>query len=174
MADSGDFCPENAPFSLRRGIDIALASPSDGAQHRSSDREEPGRFCVSPANPFADRRRPASKLEEHRHASQAYPARQGPRRRHHRQHCHLCDAAKLLTDKKIGALVVKDKSGKLSGIISERDLVHAIAESGAAALTDPVERPYDAGAANLRGMRHGGKRDGNHDPRPFPPCAGAG
>ena len=50
------------------------------------------------------------------------------------QQRHLCDAAKLLTDKRIGALVVKDKSGTLTGIISERDLVRAIAEGGAAAL----------------------------------------
>ena len=50
----------------------------------------------------------------------------------------IADAAKLLTDMKIGALVVKDKSGKLSGIISERDLVHAIAEGGTAALSERV------------------------------------
>ena len=50
----------------------------------------------------------------------------------------IADAAKLLTDMKIGALVVKDRSGKLSGIISERDLVHAIAEGGAAALSEQV------------------------------------
>ena len=50
----------------------------------------------------------------------------------------ISDAAKLLTDKKIGAVVIKDSSGKLTGIISERDLVHAIAKGGAAALSDPV------------------------------------
>jgi CBS domain-containing protein len=50
----------------------------------------------------------------------------------------VCDAAKLLTARKIGALVVNDKSGKLIGIISERDLVRAIAQGGAAAFTDPV------------------------------------
>jgi len=50
----------------------------------------------------------------------------------------ISDAARLLTDKKIGAVVVKDSSGKLTGIISERDLVHAIAKNGAAALSDPV------------------------------------
>jgi CBS domain-containing protein len=50
----------------------------------------------------------------------------------------LSEAAKLLTDRKIGALVVKDKAGGLTGIFSERDLVHAIAGSGAAALSDQV------------------------------------
>ena len=52
----------------------------------------------------------------------------------------LTEAAKLLTDKRIGALVVKDKSGALCGIISERDLVHAIARGGSAALSDQVSR----------------------------------
>lgn len=50
----------------------------------------------------------------------------------------LCDAAKLLTEKKIGALVVKDGGGVLIGIISERDLVWAIAKDGAAAFTQQV------------------------------------
>ncbi|HWY65486.1 MAG TPA: CBS domain-containing protein, partial [Rhizomicrobium sp.] len=50
----------------------------------------------------------------------------------------ISEAAQLLTDKKIGAVVVTDKSGKLIGIISERDLVHAIARCGAAALTQQV------------------------------------
>jgi CBS domain-containing protein len=50
----------------------------------------------------------------------------------------LSEAAKLLTERKIGALIVKNKSGELSGIFSERDLVHAIARGGAAALSDQV------------------------------------
>jgi CBS domain-containing protein len=50
----------------------------------------------------------------------------------------ICDAAKLLTEKKIGALIVRDKSGKLIGIISERDLVRAMAKGGAESFTDPV------------------------------------
>jgi CBS domain-containing protein len=50
----------------------------------------------------------------------------------------LCDAAKLLTEKRIGALVVKDESGRLTGIISERDLVRAIAEGGAAVMSEKV------------------------------------
>lgn len=50
----------------------------------------------------------------------------------------ICDAAKLLTEKKIGALIVRDRSGKLVGIISERDLVRAMARGGADCFTDPV------------------------------------
>ena len=50
----------------------------------------------------------------------------------------ICEAAKLLTEKRIGALVVRDESGALTGIISERDLVRAIAEGGAAAFGELV------------------------------------
>ena len=50
----------------------------------------------------------------------------------------LCDAAKLLTEMKIGALVVTDSGGRLIGILSERDLVHAMAKQGAAAFSDQV------------------------------------
>src|ERR1700742_1362005 len=50
----------------------------------------------------------------------------------------ICDAAKLLTEKRIGALVVRDNSGALIGIISERDLVRAIARGGAAAFSEQV------------------------------------
>jgi CBS domain-containing protein len=50
----------------------------------------------------------------------------------------ISEAARLLTDRRIGALIVKDGSGSPIGIISERDLVHAIALAGAAALTQTV------------------------------------
>ena len=50
----------------------------------------------------------------------------------------LTEAAQLLTDRRIGALVVKDAKSELTGIFSERDLVQAIAERGAAALEDQV------------------------------------
>lgn len=43
-------------------------------------------------------------------------------------------AAKLLTEHHIGALVIRGAGGRLSGIVSERDIVQAIAERGAAAL----------------------------------------
>ena len=53
-------------------------------------------------------------------------------------HATLAEAARQLAQKKIGALIVQDADGALSGIISERDLVRAIADRGAAALGDPV------------------------------------
>ena len=50
----------------------------------------------------------------------------------------LAAAAKLLTKHRIGALVVLGASGRLAGILSERDIVRAIAESGITALQLPV------------------------------------
>jgi CBS domain-containing protein len=50
----------------------------------------------------------------------------------------VSEAARLLTDRRLGALVVIDGAGAVAGIISERDIVHAIARRGAAALDEPV------------------------------------
>jgi CBS domain-containing protein len=46
----------------------------------------------------------------------------------------LFEAARVLTLNRIGALLVHDKKGALSGIISERDIVRALAEDGASAM----------------------------------------
>ena len=46
----------------------------------------------------------------------------------------LFEAARVLTLNRIGALLVRDPKGALKGIISERDIVRAIAEEGASAL----------------------------------------
>ncbi|CAO3375585.1 CBS domain-containing protein [Azospirillum argentinense] len=48
-------------------------------------------------------------------------------------------AARTLTDRRIGALVVCDRRGRLAGILSERDIVRAVAMHGADALDMPVE-----------------------------------
>jgi len=48
-------------------------------------------------------------------------------------------AARMLTDKRIGAVVVRDRRGKLIGILSERDIVRAVAHRGADALEEKVE-----------------------------------
>ena len=50
----------------------------------------------------------------------------------------LADAAKLLTNHGIGALVVTDAEGHTVGIISERDIVRALGEKESAALETPV------------------------------------
>ena len=48
------------------------------------------------------------------------------------------EALKIMTEKKVGALVILD-NGKLAGIISERDFVHQIAKTGASDLSLPVQ-----------------------------------
>jgi CBS domain-containing protein len=45
----------------------------------------------------------------------------------------LVAAAKLLTTRRIGALVVIDAEGRLIGILSELDIIRALAESMGAA-----------------------------------------
>jgi CBS domain-containing protein len=51
----------------------------------------------------------------------------------------LAEAARVLTKNRIGALIVRDAAGALTGIISERDIVRAVAEEGAVALAFAVE-----------------------------------
>ena len=50
----------------------------------------------------------------------------------------LTAAARLLGARRIGAVLIRGAGGRLAGILSERDIVRAIAEHGAAALTLPV------------------------------------
>jgi CBS domain-containing protein len=50
----------------------------------------------------------------------------------------LAAAVRLLTAKRIGALVIYGAGGRLAGIISERDIMRALAERGAEALNLPV------------------------------------
>ena len=52
----------------------------------------------------------------------------------------LKEAARILSDKRIGALVVSDSAHPVLGILSERDIVRAVAASGPAALDEPVSR----------------------------------
>ena len=50
----------------------------------------------------------------------------------------LADAAKLLTQEKIGALVVRNGGGEMIGILSERDIVRAVAKDGPGVLDRAV------------------------------------
>jgi len=49
----------------------------------------------------------------------------------------LADAAKRLAERKIGAVLVLSNT-RMEGILSERDIVRALGERGAAVLTEPV------------------------------------
>jgi len=47
---------------------------------------------------------------------------------------------KILAEREIGALVVLDAQQRVIGVLSERDVVRALAERGASALTEPLAR----------------------------------
>jgi len=50
----------------------------------------------------------------------------------------LSAAAKLLSTHRIGAVVIRGAGGRLAGILSERDIVRAVSEQGADALSVSV------------------------------------
>lgn len=51
----------------------------------------------------------------------------------------LGEAAKLLSEKRIGAVVVSADGEKVAGILSERDIVRVIGQRGPAALSETVD-----------------------------------
>lgn len=52
----------------------------------------------------------------------------------------LLEISQRLAQKKIGTIVIVGEGGKLSGIISERDVIRALSEHGANALQLPVSQ----------------------------------
>jgi CBS domain-containing protein len=50
----------------------------------------------------------------------------------------LHEAARIMAEHRIGALVVNGVDHSVAGILSERDIVRAVAQGGAAALQSPV------------------------------------
>jgi CBS domain-containing protein len=139
---------------LQRGNDSALSAPAAERSIAAMTGIGPAGFAPRFANRIADE-------AEHREASAPAGPQQSWRsvvmQVRHILHgkgrdvvavsitATIQDAAKLLTEKRIGALVVQDKSGVLTGIISERDLVQAIAEGGSAALAEQVGDHMTAG-----------------------------
>jgi CBS domain-containing protein len=49
------------------------------------------------------------------------------------------DAARLLSEKRIGAVIVSPDGAQMAGILSERDIVRELGRRGAACLNDAVE-----------------------------------
>ena len=50
----------------------------------------------------------------------------------------VAEAAKVMADRKIGALVITGAGDRITGIVSERDIVRVLAKYGAAALQLPL------------------------------------
>jgi len=59
-------------------------------------------------------------------------------------HRTLAEAAALLTARNIGAAVVTDAQGRVLGMLSERDILHAVGKGGAAALDNAVSKHMTA------------------------------
>ncbi len=55
----------------------------------------------------------------------------------------LRSAAQRLHERKIGALVVRSDDGELEGVLSERDIISAIAVNGIVALSRPIREIID-------------------------------
>ena len=55
-----------------------------------------------------------------------------------RPDCSILEVATKLHAKRIGAIVIVGTAGRIDGIISERDIIRAVAERGAASLGEPV------------------------------------
>lgn len=50
----------------------------------------------------------------------------------------VAEAARILSARRIGSVLVRNDDGGIAGILSERDIVRGIAEQGAASLSLPV------------------------------------
>lgn len=50
----------------------------------------------------------------------------------------LADATRLLAAKRIGAVVIREDAGGIAGVLSERDVVRAVATESVRALANPV------------------------------------
>ena len=57
--------------------------------------------------------------------------------------CPIAEVVKLLRDKKIGVVLLAEGE-TLKGILSERDIVRALSDHGAGALTDPASKHMTA------------------------------
>ena len=52
----------------------------------------------------------------------------------------IAEAAKLLSERRIGAVIVTDAGERIAGLLSERDIVRTLADKGAVALALSVEQ----------------------------------
>jgi CBS domain-containing protein len=65
-------------------------------------------------------------------------------------HRTLSEAIRTLSEKRIGAVIVMGADGALVGILSERDIIRALGESGAGALESAVSRSMTSQVVTCR------------------------
>ncbi len=81
----------------------------------------------------------------------------------------VSEIAQVLSEHRIGAVLVMDVAEQMLGIVSERDIVRSLAANGARTAGDDrraVDDPHGAGGASGHHRRPG---DAGHDERAFPP-----
>ena len=83
----------------------------------------------------------------------------------------LQDVATILAERKIGAIVITDGQGKVLGMLSERDIVRAMARQGAGALDDPVSRHMTERVVTTTEDATNSGYDGADDVGPFSPSS---
>lgn len=62
----------------------------------------------------------------------------------------LLEIVRLLDEHKIGCVVIAEANGKVTGIVSERDIVREIARAGATVLEEPVEASMTKAVVSCR------------------------
>lgn len=77
----------------------------------------------------------------------APPVTAGPR-------TNLAEASRLMHARSVSSVIVVDEAGAALGIVTEKDVVDAIAEAGAAALCDPLSKRMSRPLASVPGDRH--------------------
>lgn len=65
-------------------------------------------------------------------------------------HTLIADAAQILAENRIGALIVATPNGVIDGILSERDIVRGLAQQGEACLKAPVSELMTAAVLTCR------------------------
>ena len=182
-ADLSGVWRQNPKKLLQRGIERSGAPIAHAKARAQPDAVRPGqtgRLC-------AWHRKPAARAPHHR------PARTGlvtgrstiMQVRHILQNkghdvvavaasADLCEAVRILSQHRIGALLVRAQGGALAGILSERDVVRAIAATGGAALSQSVQQHMTAKLITCTEDDSVEDHHGSDDQRPFPSCAGAG
>lgn len=85
----------------------------------------------------------------------------------------IAEAVKILRDKRIGALLVKNPQGELVGILSERDVVRAACRHPRRHAAQDRGRSDDLRARDLRARRDAGAGAAPDDRRAVPSPAGA-
>ena len=66
----------------------------------------------------------------------------------------LAEASRLMRQRSVSSVIVVDDAGAPLGILTEKDVIDAVAEAGAAALTEPLSRRMSTPLASVSADRH--------------------